>query len=175
MSTFTLAISCLTTSICLDSWTWHSRFLCNIAVYSIGPCFYHQSHPQLGIVFALTPSLHSFWSYFSTDPLPLRHGVLPAFAPDLGLGVAPLGRAMCTSCSHLHYGQPLLTPNSRTFSSSQTEILCPFSTNFSFPLCSFPGNHRCTSCLCDVDYSKYLLSVGSDKIWSFVTYWCHWA
>ena len=50
-----------------DSWTWHSRFLCNIALYSIGPCFYHQSHPQLGIVFALAPSLHSFWSYFSTD------------------------------------------------------------------------------------------------------------
>ena len=38
----------------------------NIAFYSIGPCFYHQSHPQLGIVFALAPSLHSFWSYFST-------------------------------------------------------------------------------------------------------------
>ena len=28
--------------------------------------FYHQSHPQLGIVFALAPS-HCFWSYFSTD------------------------------------------------------------------------------------------------------------
>ena len=53
--------------ICLDSWTWHSRFLCNIALYSIGPCFYHQSHPQLGIAFALAPSLHSFWSYFSID------------------------------------------------------------------------------------------------------------
>ena len=45
--------------ICLDSWTWHSRVLCNTALYSIGPCFYHQSHPQLGIVFALAPSLHS--------------------------------------------------------------------------------------------------------------------
>ena len=32
-----------------DSWTYHSSFLCNIALYSIGPCFYHQSHPQLGI------------------------------------------------------------------------------------------------------------------------------
>ena len=53
--------------ICLDSWNWHSRFLCNIALYSIGPCFYHQSHSQLGVVFALTSSLHSFWSYFSTD------------------------------------------------------------------------------------------------------------
>ena len=26
-----------------------------------------QSHPQLAAVFALAPSLHSFWSYFSTD------------------------------------------------------------------------------------------------------------
>ena len=43
------------------------NFLCNIALYSIRPCFYHQSHPQLGIVFALAPSLHSFWSYFSTN------------------------------------------------------------------------------------------------------------
>ena len=25
------------------------------------------SHPQLGVVFALALSLHSFWSYFSTD------------------------------------------------------------------------------------------------------------
>ena len=33
----------------------------------IRSCFYHQSHPQLGIVFALAASLHSFWSYFSTD------------------------------------------------------------------------------------------------------------
>ena len=39
----------------------------NIALYSIRPCFYHQSHPQLGIVFALAPSLPSFWSYFSTE------------------------------------------------------------------------------------------------------------
>ena len=53
--------------ICFDSSTYHSRFLCNIALYNIGPCFYHQPHPQLGIVFALAPSFHSFWSYFSTD------------------------------------------------------------------------------------------------------------
>ena len=45
--------------ICLDSWTWQSRFLCNIALYSICPCFYPQSHPQLGIGFSLAPSLHS--------------------------------------------------------------------------------------------------------------------
>ena len=54
--------------ICLDSWTYHSRFLCNIALYNMEPWFYHQSHPQLGVVFALAPPLHSFCSYFSTDP-----------------------------------------------------------------------------------------------------------
>ena len=48
--------------ICLNLWTWHSRFLCNIALYSIGHCFYHQSHLQLGVVFALALSLHAFWS-----------------------------------------------------------------------------------------------------------------
>ena len=55
MSTFTLAISCLTTSIMDLTF----QFLHNIALYSIGFCFYHQSHPQLGGVFALSPSLHS--------------------------------------------------------------------------------------------------------------------
>ena len=44
-------------------------FLCNIALYSIGPCFHHQSHPQLSVVFTLALSPHSFWSYFSTDLL----------------------------------------------------------------------------------------------------------
>ena len=28
--------------------------------------FHHQSYPQLGIIFALGISRHSFWSYFST-------------------------------------------------------------------------------------------------------------
>ena len=36
--------------ICLDSWTYHSRFLCNIVLYSIRLYFHHQSHPQLGVV-----------------------------------------------------------------------------------------------------------------------------
>ena len=48
-----------------------SRVFSNTTVqrhqFFIGPCFYHQSHPQPGVVFALAPSLHSFWSYFSTD------------------------------------------------------------------------------------------------------------
>ena len=58
MSMFTLATSCLTTSNLPWFMGLTSRFLCNIALYSIGPCFYHQSHPQLGVVFALAPSLH---------------------------------------------------------------------------------------------------------------------
>ena len=48
------------------------------ALYSIRPCFYHQLHPQLGIVFALAPSLHSFWSYFSTD---LSCNILGTYRP----------------------------------------------------------------------------------------------
>ena len=53
--------------ICFDSWTLHSRFLCNIALYSIRCYFHHQSDPLLGVGFSLALSLHSFWSYFSTD------------------------------------------------------------------------------------------------------------
>ena len=37
--------------------------------YSVGPYIHHQSYPQLGVVFALTASLHSFWSYFSSSIL----------------------------------------------------------------------------------------------------------
>ena len=67
MSTFTLAISCLSTS----NFPWFTDLTFQVPMHycslSIRPCFYHQSHPQLGIVFALAPSPHSFWSYFSTD------------------------------------------------------------------------------------------------------------
>ena len=58
-------------------------FLCNIALYSIGPCFYHKSHPQLGVVFALAPSLHSFWIYF-TD-LQYHIGHLPTWGFHLSV------------------------------------------------------------------------------------------
>ena len=68
-------MSCLTTSnlpsfsdlAAAAAWTLHSRFLFSLALYSIALYFHHQSHPQLGVVFALAPSLHSFWSFFSTD------------------------------------------------------------------------------------------------------------
>ena len=36
----------------LNSWTWHSRFLCNIAHYSIRLYFHHQSHPWL-VIFSI--------------------------------------------------------------------------------------------------------------------------
>ena len=45
---FTLAISCLTTSNL--PWFMDLTFQVSIALYSIGPCSYHQSHPQLGVV-----------------------------------------------------------------------------------------------------------------------------
>ena len=59
-------------------------FLCNIALYCIRPCFYHWSHPQLGIVFALASSLHSLWSYFSTD-LQQLIGHLPTWGVHLSV------------------------------------------------------------------------------------------
>ena len=68
----------------LDSWIQHSRFLCNIVLYSIRLYFHHQSHPQLGTVFALARSLHSFWSYFSTL-LQYHIGHLPTWGVHLSV------------------------------------------------------------------------------------------
>ena len=42
--------------------------------------FHHQSHPQLGVVFALTLSLHSFWNYFSISP-PISNSILGTYQP----------------------------------------------------------------------------------------------
>ena len=56
---FTLAISCLTTPNLPWFMDLTSRFLCNVVLYSFQLFFHHQSHPQLGIVFALTQPLLS--------------------------------------------------------------------------------------------------------------------
>ena len=49
----------------------HSSFLCNIILFSIRIYFHHQSHPRLGIVFALAQCLHSgaIFSPFSSSIL----------------------------------------------------------------------------------------------------------
>ena len=44
---------------CLTSWGRKGE---GIALYSLELYFHRQSHPQLSVVFALVPSLHSFWS-----------------------------------------------------------------------------------------------------------------
>ena len=41
---------------------WTELNWCNFVLYSIGLYYHHQSQPHLGVVFALAPSLHSFWS-----------------------------------------------------------------------------------------------------------------
>ena len=64
-SMFTLAISYLTTSNLPWFMDLTKKIPMQYCFYSTGLCFYHQSHPQLGA--AVAPSLHSFWSYFSTD------------------------------------------------------------------------------------------------------------
>ena len=62
MLVFILAISCLTTSHL--PWLMDLTFQVPMQYCSLQ---HRQSHPQLGVVFALAPSFHSFWSYFSTD------------------------------------------------------------------------------------------------------------
>ena len=80
MLMFTFAISCLTTSSLPNRFMdlLHSSFLYNIALYSIRPCFHHQSHPQLGVVFTLALSLRCFWNYFSTN---LQQHILGTYQP----------------------------------------------------------------------------------------------
>ena len=67
MSTFALAISGLTTFNL--PWFTDLTFQVPMQYCSLqhGTLLYHQSHPQLGVVFTLALSLHSFLSYFSTD------------------------------------------------------------------------------------------------------------
>ena len=40
-----------------------------IVLYSTGLYFHHQSHPQLGTVFTLALSLHSFWLFLHSSPV----------------------------------------------------------------------------------------------------------
>ena len=60
MLMFTLAIFCFTTS----NLPWIVDLMFQVSMqycsYSIGLYIYHQSHPHLGVVFTLAPSLHSF-------------------------------------------------------------------------------------------------------------------
>ena len=67
MSTFTLAISCLTTSNL--SWFMDLTFQVPMQHYSLQhrTLLLSPVTSTTGYCFSLAPSLHSFWSYFSTD------------------------------------------------------------------------------------------------------------
>ena len=106
MSTFTLAISCLTTSNL--PWFMDLTFQVPMQYCSLQhwTCFYHQSHPQLGIIFALAPSLHSFWSYFSTD-LQLHTGHLLTWGVRLSV-------SYCFAFSYCSWGSQ----------GKNTEVVC---------------------------------------------------
>ena len=78
MLIFTLAISCLATFNLSRFKDLTSRFLCNIVLYSIRLYFHHWSHPQLGVVFALALSLHSFSGIIS--PL-ISSSILGTYRP----------------------------------------------------------------------------------------------
>ena len=77
MSMFTLAIFCLTTSNLSGFMNLTFQVLCNIALYSIRPCFHHQSHPQLGVVF---PWLHPFILSGVISPL-ISSNILGTYRP----------------------------------------------------------------------------------------------
>ena len=108
------------------------RFLCNIALYSLGSCF--QSHPQLGVVFVLAQSLHSFWSYFSSSmlctyrpgefifqcpiflPFHTVHGILKArklkwFAIPISSWLVQHRRGGCTSGEEIPHVQGKRNPS----------------------------------------------------------------
>ena len=83
MLTFTLAIF-LTTSNLPRLMDLTFQVPVQYCFYSIRLYFYHQSHPQLAAAFALAPSLHRFWSYFSTD-LQQHIGHLPTWGVHLSV------------------------------------------------------------------------------------------
>ena len=69
MSMFTLAIFCLTTSNL--PWFMDLPFQVSMQYWSLlnRTLLYHQSYPQLGVVFSLALSLHSLWSYSPLFPV----------------------------------------------------------------------------------------------------------
>ena len=69
MLMFTLAISFWPLPNCLDSWTLHSTFQCNNALYSIKVYFHHQWHPELGVVFTLSQPLYSLELFLHSSPV----------------------------------------------------------------------------------------------------------
>ena len=93
--------------ICLDSWTWHSRFLCNIDLYSIGSCFYHQSHPQLGIVLLW---LHPFLLSGVISPL-ISSSVLGTYRPGEFLFQCPVILILFVGLSRQEYWSGLPFPS----------------------------------------------------------------
>ena len=77
MSTFTLAISCLTTSNLPGSMDLTFQFPMQYCSLQHRPCFYHQSHPQLGIVFVW---LHPFILSGVISPL-ISSSILGTYQP----------------------------------------------------------------------------------------------
>ena len=107
MFMFTLAISCLATSSL--PWFMDLTFQVPIPYCSLQ----HQTfllsavtHPQLGVVIALAPSRHSFWSYLSTH-LQYHTGYLPTWGVHLSVSYL-FGFSSC-SCG---------------FQDENTEVVC---------------------------------------------------
>ena len=65
----------------LDSWTTHSRFLCNTFLYSIGFYFHHQTHIHNWVLFQLWPSHFILSGAISSCPLLFPSSILDTFWP----------------------------------------------------------------------------------------------
>ena len=86
MLTFTLAISCLTTSYL--PWFMDLTFqvpmqYCSLQHWTLLPS---PGTSTTGVVFALALSLHSLWSYFSIDFHCIQMGICPAYWAPTDLG-----------------------------------------------------------------------------------------
>ena len=138
MLTFTLPSLVWPLPICLDSWTWHSRFLCNIALYSIGPCFYHQSHPQL-VLFLL-------WLY----PFILSGVISPLISSSI-LGTYRLGEFLFQNSIIL----PFHTVHGVLKARTLKWLAIPFSSG---PHSVRPLHHGCilSPCLFNL-YAEYIM------------------
>ena len=97
MSIFTLVICCLTTSNLpwfMDLTFKVPKQYCSWLHWTLLPL---PVTSTMGIVFTLAPSLHSFWSYFSTD-LQYHTGCLPTWGVDLSVSYL-FAFSYCSWCS----------------------------------------------------------------------------
>ena len=110
----------------LNSWTWHSRCLCNIAHYSIRLYFHHQSHPWL-VIFFHFGSISSFFLelYFYSSPVAYWAPTNLESSSFSVLSFCPFILFMWISKQEYWSGLPFPSPVDHVWSELST-MTCPF-------------------------------------------------